>query len=111
MTSEVILNMYHLSASAEWLNEKFLRSAELGLVHVGVEVWGTEWSFRYYDDAWDDKEVTGVHSYVPKVPSNNTYIFAESLPLGKTSLSAAEVYLLLRSLEDDWPASSYHLTR
>lgn len=109
--SDVTLNMYHLSASAGWLNEKFLRSAELGLVHVGVEVWGSEWSFRYYDDAWDDNILTGVHCYAPKEPGNSNYVFAEALVLGKTPLSPDECYQLIKNLKDEWPASSYHLTR
>jgi len=108
---DVTLNIYHLGSSAGWLNDKFLRSAELGLVHVGVEVWGSEVSFQYYNDAWDDKDYTGVYSYEPKEPKNSRYIFAESLVLGKTPLSPNEGYHLLKELKDAWPASTYHLTR
>lgn len=110
-TSDVILNMYHLNASAGWLNKRFLRSAELGLVHVGVQVWGSEWSFRYYSDTWDDPHVTGVHRYEPHEPDSGTYVFAESLMVGSTPFSSAQVYQLLRNLKNEWPASSYHLTR
>ena len=34
------------------------REKGLGAYHVGLEVYGIEWSFQYYSDTWDDDSVS-----------------------------------------------------
>merc|ERR1712060_592894 len=86
----------------------WLKDAELGIFHAGVEVYGEEWSFQYFEDTWNDPSVSGLIRCLPKRMVD--YEYQESINLGPTTLTQLEVDQLLLTLQDEWPACSYHLT-
>ncbi|CAJ1328713.1 unnamed protein product [Effrenium voratum] len=74
-----------------------------GLFHAGVEIGGKEWSFGYAAVG------SGVHCSTPrKHPLHN---YRETLELGVTSLSQAEVRSLLEAMVREYPGRGYHLIR
>eukprot|EP00438_Fugacium_kawagutii_P027175 Skav214904 [mRNA] locus=scaffold1561:155121:161159:- [translate_table: standard] len=74
-----------------------------GVFHAGVEIGGEEWSFGYAPSG------SGLHCSVPREhPQHN---FRETLELGETTLTKAEVASLLEKMLDEYPGSSYHLIR
>jgi len=105
----VWVHVYHTDPYTAWLNWAGLKYAEVPIYHAAVEVYGVEWCFQYFDDAWDDLEISGVVCCEPKQMLGFEY--QHSVFMGPTSLDSAEVRLLLDRLRHEWPASSYHLTR
>eukprot|EP00929_Paragymnodinium_shiwhaense_P062517 TRINITY_DN31204_c0_g1_i1.p1 TRINITY_DN31204_c0_g1~~TRINITY_DN31204_c0_g1_i1.p1 ORF type:complete len:266 (+),score=34.84 TRINITY_DN31204_c0_g1_i1:103-900(+) len=106
--AEVWIHIYHTDATTGFLNWAFLKSMEMPICHAGVEVFGSEWSFQYYEDTWDDPSISGVVRSEPK--SMPQFDYQESLCLGATPLRKDAVFFLLEQLYDEWPANSYHLT-
>eukprot|EP00927_Polykrikos_kofoidii_P083424 TRINITY_DN8533_c0_g1_i1.p1 TRINITY_DN8533_c0_g1~~TRINITY_DN8533_c0_g1_i1.p1 ORF type:complete len:281 (+),score=51.75 TRINITY_DN8533_c0_g1_i1:37-843(+) len=106
--SHVIVHIYHCDPYTGWLNTYLLKGAELGIYHAGVEVYGEEWSFQYFEDTWNDPSVSGVRNCRPT--RMHGYDYQESVNLGKTSLSGLSVRMLLINLREKWPACSYHIT-
>lgn len=74
-----------------------------GVFHAAVEVYGEEWSYGYCPHG------TGVYSCAPR--SNPAYTFRESVPLGATALSRAEVRRAIEELKREWQGKEYHLLR
>lgn len=107
--SDVWLHVYHCDAVSGFLNRAVLDRSEVGIFHAGVEVYGEEWSFQYYEDTWEDPTVPGVVRCTPRRMPNYEYV--ESLYMGRTETPQDEVDTLILELHDSWPASSYHLTR
>lgn len=107
--SSVWVHVYHTDIYTAWLNWAWLKYAEIPIYHVGVEIYGEEWTFNYFDDTWDDPTVSGVINCQPRNMPGFEYQW--SVCLGKTELTDDEVDLLLERLRSDWPANSYHLTR
>jgi len=105
----VRVHVYHTDPVTAWLNWAGLKYAEVPIYHAGVEVYGIEWAFQYFDDAWDDEDISGVVCCEPKQMTGFEY--QHSVSMGTTGLSSAEVRRLLEKLRHEWPASSYHLTR
>ncbi|CAE7573824.1 unnamed protein product [Symbiodinium natans] len=85
-----------------------LKNSEIGIYHAGIEVYGEEWSFQYFEDTWNDPTISGIIRCAPKQMSG--YEYQESLNLGPTTLSEEEVDDLLDKLCDEYAASTYHLT-
>eukprot|EP00928_Gymnodinium_smaydae_P013388 TRINITY_DN14886_c0_g1_i1.p1 TRINITY_DN14886_c0_g1~~TRINITY_DN14886_c0_g1_i1.p1 ORF type:complete len:379 (+),score=65.37 TRINITY_DN14886_c0_g1_i1:110-1246(+) len=106
--SDVWLHIYHCDAITGALNKAFLRSADVGIYHAGVEVYNVEWSFQYFEDTWEDPSVSGVMCCRPR--SMCGYEYQESVFLGRTSFSEYYVRDLIDQLKVTWPACTYHLT-
>lgn len=107
--ASVWLHVYDIDPYTGWMNRAFLKDVHLGLFHCGVEAWSSEWSFQYFEDAWDDKYISGVLECVPR--HMDGYIYKESIYMGRTSLSPEEVEDVVEELQEQWPASSYHITK
>jgi hypothetical protein len=107
--ANVWIHIYHIDAYTGWLNWALLKNAEMPIYHTGVEVFGEEWAFNYFDDCWDDPTISGVISCVPK--SMPGYDYQESICLGPTQLTEDQVDRHIYRLRDEWPANTYHLTR
>jgi len=82
---------------------KCLRPLGAGAFHCGVEVFGQEWSFK------SEPHGTGVESCGPKRCVAHSY--SESLDMGRTPLSKAEVMDVVFTLMKEWPGSSYDSLR
>lgn len=72
-----------------------------GIFHGAVQVYEEEWSFGYCESG------TGVFSCHPKL--NPMYTYRETVPLGSTKLSRAQVEQILSDLSRDWPGYTYDL--
>lgn len=107
--SDVILHVYQCDQWTGWLNKWWLKDSEMPIYHLGVEVYGEEWSFLYFEDCWHDESVSGVIRCQPKHMADFEY--QESINLGLTTLGEDEVDDILLRLHQDYPACSYHLTR
>jgi len=102
---KVWLHVYDIDAIAARLNEAVLKSLNLGVFHCGVEVLGDEWFF-----AWGETDVTGIIWNEPR--SHHVHVYRESVCMGETPLSEAEIRGVIAHAMDSWPANSYHpLTR
>jgi hypothetical protein len=107
--ASIWLHIYHCDPYTGFLNQKWLASREMGIYHAGVEVFGEEWSFQYFEDTWNDPTISGLIRCRPRQMTD--YEYQESINLGPTPLSQFEVNELLRRLIREWPACNYHLTR
>jgi len=106
----VRVHIYDLdSISARFLNGRrsWTRRLGLGLFHCGVEVYGWEYCFMYYYDAWETEGLTGVQHHQPT--QNGMFEHCDSLDLGRTPLTRAEVRAVMDELRNAWPSNSYHL--
>jgi hypothetical protein len=81
----------------------------MGIFHAGVEVFGEEWCFQYYEDTWEDPFISGVNRCLPRRMMGYEYV--ESVDLGRTPLTPAEADEIIARMSEEWPASSYHITR
>lgn len=106
---DVWVHIYHCDPYTGFLNRMVLKSSEIGIYHAGVEVYGEEWSFQYFQDTWNDSTISGLIRCHPK--RMNGYEYQESVNLGPTALTVEEVDSLLLEMNKEWPANSYHLTR
>lgn len=102
--SEVLLHVYDITESS------FLRTANqllsgfgTGAFHVGVEVYGWEWSFG------DASEGTGVFYCKPRSCGRRQY--RETVTVGTTALSAVQVDSVIRQMEKEWRGDCYNLFR
>mmetsp|Transcript_21168 Transcript_21168/g.46683 ORF Transcript_21168/g.46683 Transcript_21168/m.46683 type:complete len:250 (+) Transcript_21168:36-785(+) len=107
--SEVFLHIYHCDPYTGFLNRMLLRDQQIGIYHAGVEVYGNEWSFQYYEDAWEKPFISGVIKCQPK--HMGEYEYQESVSLGFSPLTQAEVDKIVIASRRSWPANSYHITR
>lgn len=94
----VSVHLYDLSDALANLNAV---SVDLmgfgGALHVGLEVFGVEWSFG----------TGGVSSSQPK--QNRHYNYRQTVSMGRTFLSAEEVDRLINDMAREWPGSRYEL--
>jgi len=108
LSPDVWVHIYNCDAYTGFLNRVLLTQQEIGIYHAGIEVFGEEWSFQYYEDTWNDPSVSGVMRCTPKrMPE---YEYRESVNLGPTPLSQEEAHDLVMAMHDEYPACSYHLT-
>jgi len=107
--SDVWVHIYHCDAVTGFLNQAWLAAREIGIYHAGVEIFGEEWSFQYFEDTWSDPSISGLIRCKPKEMGD--YDYQESINLGATPLSRHEVRALLLQMRGDWAACTYHLTR
>jgi len=106
-SKDVLLHVYHLDPCTGYLNNAFFKSSDLGMYHCGIQVKADEWSFGFYKDSWNDPSVSGVHCCRPKHMIG--YEYQETVNLGPTPLSNRQVQQVLASVQDAWPACSYHI--
>merc|ERR1712085_46122 len=107
--STVYLNLYHVRIAQNWNFQgfnKFLSALGYennGAFHVGVEVFGDEWQYGYCPTG------SGVSRMRPRV--NRDHIYKESLILGNTEFSRAEIHDLVRDMQDtpEWLGNQYNL--
>jgi len=72
-----------------------------GIFHGAVEVYGKEWSFGFCETG------SGVFNCPPK--ANPMYTYRESVSLGTTTLTSAEVQRVISELIKKWPGNLYDL--
>eukprot|EP00927_Polykrikos_kofoidii_P001363 TRINITY_DN10498_c0_g1_i1.p1 TRINITY_DN10498_c0_g1~~TRINITY_DN10498_c0_g1_i1.p1 ORF type:complete len:278 (-),score=49.48 TRINITY_DN10498_c0_g1_i1:76-909(-) len=98
---EVWLHIYDLDAVTSRLNDMWLRSANLGAFHCGVEVLGEEWFF-----AWGETDQSGVIWTRPR--NHSVHIYSQSIRMGTSPLSESEIKLVLYNASLQWRANTYH---
>lgn len=97
----VFLRIYDLGNTfLSRLHNSVLKS--FGAFHTGVEVYGHEWSFGNASNTW----ATGITSCMPGC--NPDHSFRETLVMGVTHCSSAEVVRILESMTFEWRGCSYH---
>ncbi|CAK9022893.1 Deubiquitinase DESI2 (Desumoylating isopeptidase 2) (DeSI-2) (PPPDE peptidase domain-containing protein 1) (Protein FAM152A) [Durusdinium trenchii] len=100
--SQVLLHVYELF---EFVRVNKILASELlplgGALHAGVEVYGREWSY-----GGSSGSGTGIVCEVPR--TNRKHRYRESIPLGYTRLTKAEVALVLGDLVEVWRGEDYH---
>jgi len=103
----VELHVYNIGTSGrgKCIN-RLLRPLGTGAFHCAVEVYNCEWSFS---DTTSRKEITGVFKCQPRQCKGHTY--CESVLMGRTSCSEAEVLAILELLQQDWQVADYDLLR
>jgi len=106
----VKLHVYHTDPFTAFLNHAGLKYADVPIYHVGVEIYGTEWAFTYFDDCWDNPHLTGV--WPAQVPTQmEGFDYQETILMGPTALNRQDALRVVEKLRTQWPSSSYHLTR
>mmetsp|Transcript_96117 Transcript_96117/g.200786 ORF Transcript_96117/g.200786 Transcript_96117/m.200786 type:complete len:272 (-) Transcript_96117:202-1017(-) len=104
MPGEVVLHIYDVTTTkAISAFNAGLRVVGTGAFHGAVEVYGKEWSYGYCEQG------TGVFDCPPK--GCTAHIYRESVPMGSTSMSQAEVAALVRQMQVEWPGADYDLLR
>jgi hypothetical protein len=105
--SPVLLHVYDVSHNShiQGLNALLAhRCSPLkwgGIFHVGVEVYGREWSFGRCTSG------SGVCACGPR--QHKDHRFRETVPLKRTRLSDAGVAAILEAVRSEYPGQSYHL--
>ncbi|KAL6606077.1 hypothetical protein ACP70R_041730 [Stipagrostis hirtigluma subsp. patula] len=95
--SPVFLNVYDVTPAngyARWLG--------LGVYHSGVQVHGVEYAYGAHDGA-----SSGIFEVTPRRCPG--YTFRESVLVGTTELTRAEVRALMAELAADFPGDAYNL--
>lgn len=108
--SEVFLHVYEVGIFAPSVH-KVLGVLGTGAYHVGVEVYGWEFSYGNTQNHLDPhSDVTGLSvQRTPRVHPLHQYCFSESL--GRTFLSPGQLKQLLNELKGRWLARKYHTLR
>mmetsp|Transcript_48877 Transcript_48877/g.116181 ORF Transcript_48877/g.116181 Transcript_48877/m.116181 type:complete len:423 (+) Transcript_48877:61-1329(+) len=80
----------------------------LGIFHLGIEVFGVEWSFGALPPNPNGSARSGIYPVMPcRCPIG---VFRESIPLGHALLhSAHDTWLLLERMSGDWLGDDYHV--
>jgi len=98
----VWLHIYDVSgATVQWINN-VIRPVGTGAFHAGVEVFGQEWSFGYAIESR-----TGVYPCKPRC--NTQHKYRESVEMGATTLTEAEVQALVEEMRKEWMGCTYDL--
>lgn len=84
-------------------------AVQQGAFHTALEIgWphadGSGWEFSY---GYNDEDMTGVFSGLPKACDMHSY--RESLSLGHTQISPAQVDKILARMEESWHGWDYHM--
>lgn len=108
-STEISVNVYDVSQdpTVQRLNEllahRYIPFKFGGIFHVGVEMFGQEWSFGFVACG------TGVHKSPPR--NHPHHHFRETIRLGPTGLSHEEVLTLMNAMSLEYPGNSYHLCK
>mmetsp|Transcript_78211 Transcript_78211/g.135641 ORF Transcript_78211/g.135641 Transcript_78211/m.135641 type:complete len:431 (+) Transcript_78211:55-1347(+) len=96
--AHVNVHLYDLSDAFAQLNSVALDLLGYGgALHVGVEVFGVEWSYG----------TGGVSVSMPK--SNRFYAYRQTLSMGRTTLSHDDVESIVIDMHREWSGSEYDL--
>lgn len=99
---QVLLHVYELAAFGRMNRLTAPEHCPIGgALHVGIEVYGREWSF-----GGGKGQGSGVICEFPR--SNRKYFFRETVVLGQTNLSDGEVALVIGDLLERWMPNDYH---
>lgn len=94
----VSVHLYDLSDALANLNSVGIDLMGFGgALHVGVEVYGVEWSFG----------TGGVSCSAPK--QNRHYNFRQTVGMGRTLLAKKEFEIVMMGMQKEWPGSEYEL--
>ncbi|CAJ1399096.1 unnamed protein product [Effrenium voratum] len=102
MDPTVTLHIYHLPSGWKYLNQA-MEFWGCGAFHLGVEVYGKEYSFQ----ASQHEFVDGIQPCKPKMCRG--YIFERSLQLGPTMLEPKQVNDLINRMRKEYSARDYDL--
>jgi len=80
-----------------------LMAVDTGAFHVGVEVYGSEWSYCYV------RRGTGILDNA--LEARSKHHFRKSLDVGTTNLSQEEVMRIIAELSEEWLGCDYDLLR
>lgn len=101
----VTLNIYDLHGNGRGIIKgmnALLRAVGTGAFHVGLEVFGQEWSFGHRDS-----NETGVYSHAPRESELHSY--RESVLMGETDLTQSEVVKIIKNMSLDWTGDKYDM--
>lgn len=93
----VTLNIYHLTH-----RNKPLRKLGIGIFHVGVVIFGMEWSFG---ESIQGGNSTGLFFHTPGLAG----VGFKTVEIGQTTLSPVQVDTILHRLENEWKSCDYHI--
>jgi len=94
----VSVHLYDLSEALAQLNSVAIDLMGYGgALHVGVEVFGVEWSFG----------TGGVSLSMPK--QNHYYVFRQTVSMGRSHLTQKEVQRIVMDMQREWKGSEYDL--
>lgn len=103
---EVLLHVYEVGFLSKGAHQ-VLTTFGGGAFHLGVEVYGREWSYGQSRAKFSN---TGVlMQRTPRVHAGHRYV--DTVALGCTSLSPVDVQTLIIELESKWLADDYHVLR
>mmetsp|Transcript_14779 Transcript_14779/g.29138 ORF Transcript_14779/g.29138 Transcript_14779/m.29138 type:complete len:344 (-) Transcript_14779:58-1089(-) len=97
---QVLLNVYELEAF-DGINRLMAAPGLGGALHVGVEIFGREWSY-----GGGSGSGSGVVCEMPR--QNRQHRYRETVLLERTFLSNVEVALLMGELVERWQQNDYH---
>lgn len=98
MGAPVIVNVYDLSSQNSWSYW-----CGVGIFHAGVEVYGIEYAYGGHE-----YDYSGVFATKPR-DAPGPVVFRESIPVGDTTLSQAEVQQLVQQMGLQYKGNTYHL--
>ncbi|MEW5300325.1 MAG: hypothetical protein WDW38_008243 [Sanguina aurantia] len=98
MGSTVVLNVYDLASENKWMYW-----CGIGIYHAGVEVHGVEYAYGGHD-----YDYSGVFATNPRDAPGQVQ-FRESLHMGNSNLTQAEIHQLVQKLGGAYKGNSYHL--
>eukprot|EP00929_Paragymnodinium_shiwhaense_P112117 TRINITY_DN80372_c0_g1_i1.p1 TRINITY_DN80372_c0_g1~~TRINITY_DN80372_c0_g1_i1.p1 ORF type:complete len:422 (-),score=52.73 TRINITY_DN80372_c0_g1_i1:408-1613(-) len=101
----VVVNIYHVTKNrfVEGYNTIARRWDWGGVYHVGVQVYGQEWTFGLI------LEGSGVTSRAPLTEPDHEYY--RSYALGRMIADRRETNNLIKELAPEWPGYKYHILR
>eukprot|EP01060_Flectonema_neradi_P010932 TRINITY_DN18020_c0_g1_i1.p1 TRINITY_DN18020_c0_g1~~TRINITY_DN18020_c0_g1_i1.p1 ORF type:complete len:198 (+),score=36.11 TRINITY_DN18020_c0_g1_i1:52-645(+) len=97
--ADVYLNVYDITSM-----NVLIGNLGMGAYHTGVEIYGREYCFGRAPS-----DCSGVYHILPKTCSE--HVFRESILLGRSRLSFEEVDALIKSIEERYLSTSYHVVR
>jgi hypothetical protein len=109
MTAPVRLNVYDLINSetkTREIGKDILERIGMGIYHTGVEVYGEEYSFGMDPTGLRNPNTQGIFAVEPHTADG---VYKQTIQLGFTSKSKAEILSIVESLKPQWMAASYHL--
>uniref|UniRef100_A0A7S3RAL3 PPPDE domain-containing protein n=1 Tax=Dunaliella tertiolecta TaxID=3047 RepID=A0A7S3RAL3_DUNTE len=96
--SPVFLNVYDLTP-----NNYYVAWCGIGIFHAGVDVYGTEYAYGGHE-----YDCTGVFATSPRDAPGQVF-FRESIYMGETNFSPAEVQQLVYKMGEAYRGNKYHL--
>lgn len=101
----VLINVYHATPNGivNMYNSVAVPLGLAGAFHIGVQVWGDEWSFG------QSGEGSGVSFHKPRSLTHHTY--HKTYAVGETKLNRKDAINVIRELGVDWPGYGYHVLK